>query len=595
MSKRSLPASRRVFLQPRLASAAGYQCPPTVTEAMTFYLPAFEVRSRRIVCIDSQIWEIWSPNSTACPFYPGLRDLSVDLEKDLPADRRRCDGHLGRFDPTVSPQYFEPERPWLGFIRRSVDESRPEDVPWLKEWQPTRAPNLGTIRPTYVKRLRERANDLRRRFEKWKVLAKTHPRSWECRPSCPDDAQFDELFLTLSFDRVVDLVTKTQRAIKYVCAWFKYADALLKEDKNKPNELKSVEGADETLMGSWINGCDEKDGVFLLRYRVPCFMIHVVDGLHEWDRITSYDPHYYSFATGTIVAGLVASNNPFDMAVKLDEGNGQVIPDVTNDLAVLPAKGVPIPMFADRIRSSPVVQGYDGTKYEDPRAKPPTVSSTNTASIPRQYHEEEGVIIPPPVEDLVPKGSWTSWMTSYENEQDCFIKMGKKDEARGTTFYDRKSKRKLILEDRPTIPYNYHADPDVFGQPVPNWPFFERIHTNLKLVRASEWMYRQEKPAKGTVGKTFAPGNPEPPPAAESSKQVWRNTGSESPPFLPVGRSGTSNNPQVAPSASIPPLPTTLELTLPRDPQEEEMDITVLYLRFPLSLTLLLCGDDHAR
>ncbi|PPQ76959.1 hypothetical protein CVT26_007852 [Gymnopilus dilepis] len=177
---------------------------------MTYYLPAFEVRSGRIVNIDAQFWEIWSPNSITDPFHPGLRDPSIDVEEDLPANRRRCDGQLGRFDPTVSPQYYDPKRPWLGFIRKSMDESRPEDASLLKEWLPYRTPNLGAIRPTYVRLLQERVNALQERSDKWERLARTHPLVWETRPACPKDSDFEELRLPSTFDKAVDLLTKAQ-------------------------------------------------------------------------------------------------------------------------------------------------------------------------------------------------------------------------------------------------------------------------------------------------------------------------------------------------------------------------------------------------
>ncbi|PPQ76958.1 hypothetical protein CVT26_007850 [Gymnopilus dilepis] len=168
-------------------------------------------------------------------------------------------------------------------------------------------------------------------------------------------------------------------------------------------------------MGTWLNGCDEKDGIFLLRYRMPCFVIHVVDGLLEGDRVFAYHPHYYSFTTETYAAGLVANVNPFDLAVNLDGGDKLIVPEVVDDFAIFPAKEVTTPMFADRIRSSPVVQGCDGGKYKDPRTKPPTTNPANPMGLPRQYPEDKGGIVPPPVEDLLPKGSWSSWMTTYEN------------------------------------------------------------------------------------------------------------------------------------------------------------------------------------
>ncbi|KAF9547921.1 hypothetical protein CPC08DRAFT_648601, partial [Agrocybe pediades] len=100
----------------RLMSFAGYTLPPVVLDAMLFYLPCFALCAYRVVECFSRVWEIWSPNDHRSAFYPGVRDTNVKLGLSLPAGMRRCDGHLGRFDPTVSPQAYDKSKPWLGFV-----------------------------------------------------------------------------------------------------------------------------------------------------------------------------------------------------------------------------------------------------------------------------------------------------------------------------------------------------------------------------------------------------------------------------------------------------------------------------------------------
>jgi len=137
--------SRRVFTTERLKSFAGYLAAPSIYDAMHFFLPSFRLKSSRVVKIDDRQWELWSPNSERSMFYPGRRSKELDLEDPAGKGLMRCDGHLGRFDPTVSPQHFDPEQPWLGFVRREGNDAHPEYTSLIDVWQPVSLPNRGYL------------------------------------------------------------------------------------------------------------------------------------------------------------------------------------------------------------------------------------------------------------------------------------------------------------------------------------------------------------------------------------------------------------------------------------------------------------------
>ena len=101
----------------------------------------------------NQLFEIWSPNSAQTPFYPGVQDFTVRLATALPESQRRCDGHMGRFDPTISPQHYNPQYPWLPFIRCLSDGSHPEHRAFLAVWKPISRPNRGMIHLPYLQQL----------------------------------------------------------------------------------------------------------------------------------------------------------------------------------------------------------------------------------------------------------------------------------------------------------------------------------------------------------------------------------------------------------------------------------------------------------
>ncbi|PPQ97625.1 hypothetical protein CVT26_002548 [Gymnopilus dilepis] len=444
------------FLRERLCSYSGYSALPTAFGAMRFYLPKFTVASRRAVQTKDKFWELWSPNSSRFEFYPGLSDPSIDLEQ-LPEHLRRSDGHLGRFDPTVAPQHYDPKRPWLGFIRRtSRGLNRPEFRPFLSVWKPAKYSNRGSIDPDYVAELIKRSDEQEHNADNWRNRLDKHEKFWKGRPRPFTFLEMAKLSGPMDLDDAVDELAKVQCRIKHMSAWCGMASALVKDSKGI-TAMTEVPTADDSLMGIWLNGCPEPEGLWLLRHRVPCFLIHEADSLQDLNRLESYRPDFrFAFPDGTTVKDLKPETHPIDV-LAFKEGR---LSNNKEDYAIMPPGSAPSCSYSDNFRSSPV--GQDLAAGFRP---------VNLASPDRRGNSRN-------------------------------ILRGKKYDPDGDFcwYYDRVLCRKLALLVEPLIPHSYQADPMIFGLPVPDWPFEELVGTERKLREASKWMYAQEQPTKGSVG-----------------------------------------------------------------------------------------------
>ena len=151
----------RVFSIARRSSLHGYDAFPYIDDGLSFDLPYFSSYAGRLVEIEGRVWELWSPNSSRLPFFPGERDLDCPLLVNPLSRNRRCDGHLGRFDFTVSPQCYE--HPWRAFVLRTLPQystihqfpefARVHDV-WVDE--PSPATETGMLPGGFLKTLSDR-------------------------------------------------------------------------------------------------------------------------------------------------------------------------------------------------------------------------------------------------------------------------------------------------------------------------------------------------------------------------------------------------------------------------------------------------------
>ncbi|KAF8182538.1 hypothetical protein BJ912DRAFT_928566 [Pholiota molesta] len=191
----------RPFFAERLKSFAGYSFMPTIFDALSYWLPPFLLAASRYIAIGLRKWELWSPNSPRVAFYPGVMVPDFRLGTELPEHLRRCDGHDGRFDPTVSPQILISSKLWYPFVCRQADpSSHPEFTPFLTIWDET----LSAVRPDFIRKLEARVTRVMDNLETWHDFASTRPDLWAGRPLRPDSGDIVELATLSDFSAALD-------------------------------------------------------------------------------------------------------------------------------------------------------------------------------------------------------------------------------------------------------------------------------------------------------------------------------------------------------------------------------------------------------
>ncbi|EDR02993.1 uncharacterized protein LACBIDRAFT_331931 [Laccaria bicolor S238N-H82] len=131
----------RIYDTTRRKSISGYFELPVVDNTLPLILPPFSRVHSRLVTMSGKTWLIWSPNSRIDAYYPGIRAPGHEVVMEEDKTKRRFDGHLGRFDPTKSPQHYDPLQPWLPFVRRdrmALDEVENTSlaIAWLVPTEP---------------------------------------------------------------------------------------------------------------------------------------------------------------------------------------------------------------------------------------------------------------------------------------------------------------------------------------------------------------------------------------------------------------------------------------------------------------------------
>jgi hypothetical protein len=281
----------RRYSSSRLYSLFDYDTAPVIDGGLLSRLPQLSQRVGRTVKINSQEWEAWSPNSSVTPFLPGLAASAAPpapspilfLDTPLPDwEQRRYDGHLGRFDYTVSPQQFSPIAPWKGFILRSstAPGKLPEFWPICEYWEQELIPAMfdyGRISPIWVDAISRRVVELETLCQGCIAIAVKRSDLWDRRPQLPSSIHLNYVMEIRMYDVAVDAARAMQRIIIEVDGWQRWAHAVLGDTEPYNAEqwlhLPILPAVDHWL-GVWINGADEKSVLEALRMRVPCFIVH---------------------------------------------------------------------------------------------------------------------------------------------------------------------------------------------------------------------------------------------------------------------------------------------------------------------------------
>lgn len=486
-----------VFLSPRLASLAGYHDIPLIYAVMLFFLPTFSLMAYRFVLIKEEFYEIWSPNSRQNPYYAGLPDPSFRAGRHLKTELRRCDGHTGRFDPTVSPQHYVAAYPWFGYIRRDTGNGLPEFEIAAKGWRKV-GRNGGYFSGTFLHDLRTRYQTVVKAASTSSAMSFINPEAWAGRP-VEDRSELQTLDTYLTFDEATDCLANAQKTIKYFDAWNRYAEASIREYEKGAVQLDRVQEADDSLVGAWLNGAGETEGLALLRHRVPCFVIGLASSARDLKRAKSAVRNY-NFVASSDVVRLNKDSHRTDRLVATAGGKFNIL---THDLGL--ATAIPAMNAEDIARASSTAQGYIDPYYMNPRSAP----SGTTTAVPTIAEETTRSAMPPVVCNPT-AGKWSCWReesmdSSFET---CLLKVGTKtrNSGSGIRYYDREGRRYLEFDEKVDPPEGYSADVNVFGLPVPGIPFVERVNNkDLERRRPSKWMYKTERPKPEDLGRFYSP------------------------------------------------------------------------------------------
>ncbi|KAJ6460497.1 hypothetical protein C8R47DRAFT_1226258 [Mycena vitilis] len=340
----------RVYATKRLLPYHGYDAPPVVDDGFDWKLPACSHYYGREVECGNQRYEIWSPNSCQDPFYPGIRNGSFPLKPPLRPEQRRYDGQLGRFDPTISPQAYDPERPWLGFIRspRYVSDLdmelvlEPVTLHWVSEPD---SGFRGRIEPSFLRSLVDVNSTADAAIRVLHEVRYTRVALWNLRLCAPSAEDLDKLRVVTRYDDAVDRVREVQRQLVEKEGWVRLA-LCWKESRPRIEDMRSlpIKPADDGLMGVWLNGMPEYDSLyFLTQTAVPCFLIH---------ELTAEEPRGYlvarSFIEGTPIQPLLDPYRCEYTKVAFSQNNSTY----TGTEIRGPAFDAPVRDFQSRTRSS---------------------------------------------------------------------------------------------------------------------------------------------------------------------------------------------------------------------------------------------------
>ncbi|KAF8158709.1 hypothetical protein K438DRAFT_1986312 [Mycena galopus ATCC 62051] len=287
----NLPYDARFYAKDRLLSFARFTGLPLVDDGFFCWLPRagywhyfgreveaeFEGHKKR--------FELWSFNSVQLPYYPGICTSALELRPSEILEQRRFNGGLGRFDPSLAPQYYNLSAPWRGFMlspfRLPAFEisTRAEYVPLIRVWEPeSDGGYIGKLRADFLTDLEEADRAAVARIHAHSVPFRyDRANLWNDYPVFPQASDFTRLRSHSYFDMAIDTGSEIQRGIQEKQAFARMAEAWAGYDYRNAPALADVEvlPADDSLLGVWIHGIKEINLKFFLGHaRVPYFLVH---------------------------------------------------------------------------------------------------------------------------------------------------------------------------------------------------------------------------------------------------------------------------------------------------------------------------------
>ena len=231
-------------------------------------------------------------------------------------------------------------------------------VAWVSSPPKGKAMDLGRLDTAYLLQLTSRNIELEAVISTMSAVATVKREYWDNRPSHPTEDKLKGVRGELHFAEAVDLVAEFQRGLKLKDAWIRTMKIIIKDQREATSKewITEVPFAADDVLGIWINGAKEEEVYWLLKRKVPYFIIHevpITEMYNHKDELRNHD-----FVALTDAKYLVLECNGFDhVALRLKmlityDGRQEGIPSIA-----------PVLSPEDRVGSEPVAQGWNKTKH----------------------------------------------------------------------------------------------------------------------------------------------------------------------------------------------------------------------------------------
>jgi len=463
----------------------------------------------RDVCHQQRRFELWSPNSSKTPVYPGTRPAGFSLVP--PLTHRRTDGSGGRFDWTLIPQHLDRKVLHHPFILdpERVNHTQPEFTYLTAVWHSLPKPSTGRLDREFISRLCERAAMLEK--SRLDAVSKLPPNLRDLATlvsDAPTQSEIQKFGDDLDWDTCVDDITHIQRLLREKAGWLRMMATLRSTDwiMGVPADRQGhIVPVTEGVLGAWINGGDEDVIQWFLRTGVPCYIIHEYRNGVDFGHGVS---ECRSRCSST-------SFCPSDIWHLRDDVNAYETVAVRNHSPWSTEHPTPcgrnITASAEQLAcSSSHYHGYSRRQihiFQQPEPADEDIVWPSAVVFPDRIPW----LRPPPIAVTNQKGPWLRFSvetlevaTHALNGRDVMQQRGKNFKGDGTLygpFYDRKNKRQLYFESLSKVP-GLVSD-KAFGRPVPFYHFVDasRGKTGPKTIARSEWMYYSAEPTPSDIGK----------------------------------------------------------------------------------------------
>ncbi|KAJ6611810.1 hypothetical protein B0H10DRAFT_2223729 [Mycena sp. CBHHK59/15] len=532
---------------------------------MGFELRQFPNLNSRFIYHDERKFELWSPNSTQTPFYPGRRSSTFLPSDPIPSPQRRYDGHAGKHDCLYVPQYARKDTMHWPFMRR-IPAVGPEDprlpmfAPFTDQWE-TRGVG-GGLRLAFVNRLSTINGELENQMLVLRPQLSPLSGTWDSRPKFPMEVHIRALLNLRVWEAAVDQGVAVQRGLREKEAWIEYLTIRFHQRASGldlPQLLRlEMQPAKEEFMGVWVNGCSEETVLRFMAAQIPCFIIHESQG--GWEPVPPNT--CIGFLTGTDISVLLSDLSPYqhiarqqgllDNLVKVEDGRGERVQhSATTErksssrfLVHLPPRVLPaLPPRPSAQAAPPPPAGPSAAPALSLDSSVPS-SSMGENVIPsapsaatNKYAAPELVthivakdrvpwIVPPTVVMGADRGTWEKYLLTDLDGVRTWVYQGKnKSVSAKNVWYDRNRRRQLHFGS--FTPPAGIVDWQRFGSYVPRFPFVHPGNGHISIPqKASHWMYPTMAPTAAERGSEPQEPHPNQLPRlhdVRGQQRIWRD------------------------------------------------------------------------